>query len=129
MWSYIKKAINTNLSKALDVLIDETVGDNLDSASSTGTVHAKLKDLKANPSSIIKSIQRGTSSAPSPTSDTRTVTISSVDISKSVVLIDGLWSGSGNAPYLSAITSTSVSFLGLNLSDSRVFSWQVIEYV
>ena len=118
-WSEVKRAINTNLSKALNVLINEkhAATDNL-----INTVDANVDDLVSRLTSaragyldylnnstyglsairtlvnslktggtvpVIKSIQRGNvgyeSAATSKTS--RTITISSVNLSKSFVIL------------------------------------------
>ena len=50
-WAEVKK-INSNLDKPLDALIEEkaaanTVGTNADAANASGSVHAKIKELRA----------------------------------------------------------------------------------
>lgn len=106
MWPIIKKAVNSDLSTPLNTLINNVksivntvnstvntvkstvdtvktnVGSNADSASSTGSVHAKLKHIIANTG--IKSIQRGTI-ALFENESSRSVTISPVNINKTMV--------------------------------------------
>lgn len=86
--------------------------------------------------SAIKSIQRGVVTFPSD-SETVSITISSVDVSKTIVIIDGtsvLNSGLGvtHVPYLDSLTSTTLRLRTKKYSSSGnsyyPVSWQVVEY-
>lgn len=108
------------------------VGSDSDAASSTGSVHAKLKDLKANPSSVIKSVQRGVAN-PTATSNLA-ITLSSVNPAKCSVKLNGVWGADANGnwgvPYVVSLTSTTLTIgqTGPNGSNaSGQFSWEVEE--
>jgi hypothetical protein len=57
MWPIIKKAVNSDLSTPLNILIDSVktiantintnVGSNADTASATGSLHAKIKEIRS----------------------------------------------------------------------------------
>ena len=132
MWSYIKKAINSNISKTLDTLIDEVVGSEGDTSSTTGSVHAKIKALRNTPISPIKSIQRGTTSV----EGTIDVTISSVDMSKATVNLTTSYFNAGTnsikgtlRALLTSATNLQLEVDGAQLSGARTVTWEVIEYV
>ena len=107
MWSYIKKAINSDFSTPLNDRIDNH--------------------------SVIKSIQRGISTGNSNGSN-RSIAISQVEPTKCSINLEGSW-GSSNTfgqfmPRVSGITSTALTIAGpafSNAADS--FSWEVVEYV
>jgi hypothetical protein len=83
---------------------------------------------------VVKSVQRGVASG------NATITITNVDVSKSVIHLNGGASANvstastGRVPRVSAFTSTSITVneatYTTNLSgDTNVFySWQVVEY-
>jgi hypothetical protein len=127
------------------------VGSDSDSASTTGSVHAKIKDLKANPSSIIKSVQTGylsggSSLAAGSGEDARyiDITISSVNTSKCLIMFVGgrsdttatamsEVSASNTYKCTARLTSSTNLRIASNL-DTSSFSniagrWQIIEYV
>ncbi len=84
---------------------------------------------------IVKSVQRGTAAI---STKSVTIDISEVDISKAIVLLDGVGvnggssSTSGGAPHLSKFTSTALtiapSFSYASTTPTYSFSWQVIEF-
>lgn len=60
MWPIIKKAVNSDLSTPLNVLIDSVidaidtnVGSNANAASATGSLHAKIKELRNHFTNVI----------------------------------------------------------------------------
>ena len=60
MWPIIKKAVNSDLSTPLNVLIDSVidaidtnVGSNANAASATGSLHAKVKELRNHFTNVI----------------------------------------------------------------------------
>ena len=78
--------------------------------------------------SMINSIQRGTSTG-------GTITISNVNTSKIMVLLDGISLGNQNGiyalPYLSTVnssTSITIDASGYPTGQTQTFSWQVIEF-
>jgi hypothetical protein len=83
---------------------------------------------------IVKSVQRGVASG------NQTITISAVDVSRTIVLINGGQSANvnttsdGRVPRLSALTTTSftverATFSTTLSNDTNVdWSWQVVEY-
>ena len=145
-WAEIKKAINSNISKSLDVLITEKCNEllsKLNSVYNTVTVTGNIPS--------VKSVQRGKVNYVDGVS-TKTdgfiikpnfyatyydITINSVNMDKSIVFIDG------NAHYSSSINySSNYSFTLLNSNTIRVywynpsnstsdmsgFTWQIIEF-
>lgn len=109
--------------------VEANVGSNNDASSPYGSVHSKLKDIKANlGGSSIKSIQRGTYSMGSSTSGN--VTISSIEPSKSVLIVDSTIDNKDytNGVIISSLSRTSISFLRGNGFGNMNISWQVIEY-
>lgn len=125
-----------NLSSTVNT-INTNVGSNADASSATGSVHAKIKDIKNSlpPQSSIKSVQRGFHSGNTDTNNI-TINISSVDPSKCFVLIDssgGYYNNMAYEPVLVSLTATvltvtaSCYYTGSSYT-SRKFSWQVIEF-
>ena len=136
-WAEIKKAINSNISKSLDVLITEKCNElqgKLNSVYNTVTVTGNIPS--------VKSVQRGrVNSVYVPTKDDGLIiangytttyydfTINSVNMDKSIVFI------TGNA-YNSYYNNYTVELLNSNTirvywrgSDSMLgFTWQVIEF-
>ncbi|MCQ4935129.1 hypothetical protein [Anaerotignum propionicum] len=98
--------------------------------SSTNTANSKLNSLMNG--IIIKSVQKGVSSS-------QNISIASINPSKCIVLLDGIYSRTTrevtsagyhatfvdrvSAPYLNSITTTSI-----NVISEGTFSWQVIEF-
>ena len=120
------------------------LGTNSDSASSTGSAHAKLAQALANLSTLlgksiisqgsaIKSIQSGVHAGNTSTYDIP-ITISAVNPAKCMVILNPaaiyLNGNSHCVPMLKSLTSTqlTVSASG-NSSSSAQFSWQVIEFI
>ena len=121
-WAEIKKAINSNISKSLDVLITEKCNElqsKLNSVYNTVTVTGNIPS--------VKSVQRGFIDAFTGPS----ITISSVNVNKSIVIINGggFINGTNNItvypPCLSSLTSTSITIMGVY---NTAISWQVIEF-
>ena len=138
-WAEIKKAINSNISKSLDVLITEKCNElltKLNSVYNTVTVKGNIPS--------VKSVQRGKVNAVASVSTKDgfhingyqtyyyDITINPVNMDKSIVFIDG--SGLYNTYY-------NYSFILLNSNTIRVylfsgndhaylsgFTWQVIEF-
>ena len=111
-WAEIKKAINSNISKSLDVLITEKCNElltKLNSVYNTVTVKGNIPS--------VKSVQRGVIGN---SSEDFNITISSVNADKSIVLLDGPYPA-----YLVGITSTSITIRNFSNTNS---SWQVIEF-
>ena len=107
MWNYIKKAINSDLDTPLNDRIDNH--------------------------SVIKSIQRGTSTGNSDGSN-RSITISAVDPTKCSIRLEGSWGGTNSygqyMPRVSSIASTTLTIAGPGFAnDADSFSWEVVEYV
>ena len=128
-WAEIKKAINSNISKSLDVLIIEKSNEiltKLNSVYNTVTVKGNIPS--------VKSVQRGkVNYEPNvttlndgfhiiePYKAYKTFyydfTINSVNINKSIVILNGR--------SISLITFTSTNF---SVRSGYEFSWQVIEF-
>ena len=93
-----------------------------------------VKALSENGSSVIKSIQRGTITwAKSKISEM--VSISSVDVDKCIVLLDGSITGSysnlsTSSPILNSLTSKYLTIVINNASNTGTdkTSWQIIEF-
>jgi hypothetical protein len=126
IWAGIKKTLNTDLTTPLNTLIttarttittaisgvdtkvtttNTNLGAQADAASATGSLHAKVKELKnylAGKNIIaygtaIKSIQKGSISFPAGSSTSYSATISSVSTSKAFVILLGV-EGTGTDP-------------------------------
>lgn len=100
-----------------------SVGNTGDPASSTGTLHAKSLDIRnnmvvANGGSIIKSIQRGVTTA---ASGSITVTISAVNTGKAWINYDG------ESGYYAQLTNSTT--ITITATGGYIVSWEVIEYV
>jgi hypothetical protein len=114
-WAITKKAINSDLSTPLNVLIDDI------------------------PLTPIKTIQRGVSAFGASTDET-TVTINSVNTSKAKLTLLGVMVGSGSSGTstwtsnfgvtIRLTNSTTITMERVRNSDSaQRVSWEVIEYV
>ena len=150
-WGEIKK-INNDMSKPLDVLIEEKTGavNATGGTTTTGGIFAKLNKLLTDWTTtragkidsidtnvgtlmngrVIKSIQRGVAIAPSSTTEI-SVAFSEVNISKSMVILNGMFGSSASAAPL--LSSFSTNFMVLTpsisgISSSYKVSWQVIEF-
>jgi len=116
--------------------IDTNVGAKTDAASSTGSLHAKVKDVKSavstiagkniiNHGSAIKSIQRGTIQL-STSETSKTATISSVNTSKTMLNFLGVRAAGriytfrdpSEPNYLLAVANTGHHFVTLQLTSS-----------
>ena len=141
-WAEIKKAINSNISKSLDVLITEKSNEiltKLNSVYNTVTVKGNIPS--------VKSVQRGKVNyvgdvttkndgfiiyiGDDPYYDTYyyDFTINSVNMDKSIVFIDGnaRLSNSNNYSF-TLLNSNTIRVYWLNGSDMFGFTWQVIEF-
>ncbi|WP_031517463.1 hypothetical protein [Desulfofalx alkaliphila] len=111
IWAAIKKAVNSNLDTPLDSLIGQrtdaanssgsvhakikdvkaTVGDPGDSANANGTVHAKLRNIKQDIAnkSVVKSVQRGyfDKNIYHGSSEYELIPISPVNVDKSLIVL------------------------------------------
>ena len=125
-WAEIKKAINSNISKSLDVLITEKCNElqsKLNSIYNTVTVKGNIPS--------VKSVQRGYIKG----FDNRSwmeynITINNINVDKSIVIINGGGIASGARPgTLKGISSTSITIsVPYNANDYADLSWQVIEF-
>ena len=134
-WIGIKKSINSTLGtpddKPLNELLDNDIAE-LNKALSTL--------LKGGNVPIVKSVQRGVTNLPSGNSNI-TITIESVNVDKSIILVEG--SGyrqnsvsSLSSGYVYASVPLYISSFQSNLfvisrptsSDSTKVSWQVVEF-
>ncbi|TKI53550.1 hypothetical protein FC756_23270 [Lysinibacillus mangiferihumi] len=123
--------VNTNVNT-----LNTNVGTPTSSASSStsGNAHAKLNWLLTNLQTlvsgrVVKSIQRGMRSREEVPDDT--VSISTVDVSKTIVLLDGRKESSNGAVpvMLRSLSSTSFTVTSNVGGTSRYdYSWQVIEF-
>lgn len=131
-------AINTALdsvaqeSSVQDII--DSIGATTDSGGSAtaGTLMAKMNNMLGN-AGAVKSVQRGNTTFTS-ASTNKTVTISSVNLSKSILILTG--------GYTSHDTASSLSFSGHLYSSTRLYlycdtfssavehmlSWQVVEF-
>lgn len=104
-----------------------------DVASATGSLHAKVADIKANLG--VKSVQRGTVNFPtSGEGSPVTANISAVNVDKSVVLYGGVSIADSTATpdeYMGRVVltnSTTVTAYRGGLGEALSLSWQVIEF-
>jgi hypothetical protein len=122
--------------RALVTTITDSLGHSLglrgDAASSSGSVHAKLADLKANPGTVINSIQRGTIVISGASSATATIT--SVATSKTHLAFLGFHGQSGFSidAFFPRIELTNATTVTANRtyggSESTTVSYEVIEH-
>ena len=128
-WAEIKKAINSNISKSLDVLITEKCNElksKLNSVYSTVAVTGNIP--------FIKSIQRGIIDT-RPYVTTYSINISQINPDKSIVILYGSGTAvnrdTGRSPYLANLTDTALSIGIMDSVTSEYytnFSWEVIEF-
>ena len=139
-WAEIKKAINSNISKSLDVLITEKCNElqsKLNSVYNTVTVKGNIPS--------VKSVQRGkvnTGGADARIDDGfliahgvynwyKDFTINSVNMDKSIVFIDGTHNDSYNYSFTLLNSNTIRVYreetTNSNNNDMIGFTWQVIE--
>ena len=131
-WAKIKKSINSNISKSLDVLITEKCNElqsKLNSVYNTVTVTGNIPS--------VKSVQRGTTWFPDTSNNSVDITISSVNPDKSIVLLNEsgfVTCSSKGAGYnliavLSNLQSTTITISTGSCDAYRdIVSWQVIEF-
>jgi hypothetical protein len=133
----------------LENTINTNVGSNADASSATGSVHAKLQDIKAQfpipASSPIKSVQKVlfTPSPPVGTNPyTYNVTISAVNLAKCEFVVGGcMWAynssvGYGSissCPYYYVSSSGTTVTIGFQTEPTEIFAYgqgslQVIEF-
>lgn len=143
----IVDTINSRLTATRATYIDNihscTVTNN--TASSTGTLSQKLSyiintgtPVTSLSGKIIKSVQRGVSGEEGEPSGTLSISISSVDPNKCLVILDNSVSKSGqdyhatHSAYLKSLTSNTLTvgtnYLSSGLDYGYLFSWQVIEF-
>ena len=138
-WAEIKKAINSNISKSLDVLITEKCNElqsKLNSVYNTVTVTGNIPSVKG--------VQRGLSLGGNMTTyddlSNRKVfyidiTINAVNTSKSIVNVSGFVNVNNNDYVYMLLNSTTIRVYfdtaGPSFSGSRVvapFTWEIIEF-
>ena len=137
-WAEIKKAINSNISKSLDVLITEKSNEiltKLNSVYNTVTVKGNIPS--------VKSVQRGKVKYADGIStkddgfiiipDAHTfyydITINSVNMDKSIVFIDGNeMSNNYNNYSFTLLNSNTIRVYWASQSIMIGFTWQVIEF-
>ncbi len=136
-WAHVK-TINSDFTKPIDKLVTTELGKRTDGAGSTGTstmfswIKAIYNYVTTTNKSVIKSVQRGAITWTGDAS-TKTVSFSAVDVTKTFVILNGNVNSnesSGISCYLSAITPTSIT-VGINCissTNTKVISWQVIEF-
>jgi hypothetical protein len=125
------------------------VGSNADASSSAGSVHAKIKELRAtllakniiNYGSAIKSIQRGTI-ALSTSQTSNTATITAVTTTKAVALllgvtgssaqVSGEWSGLAEGHLFARVSLTNATTVtanrGIHYSSTLTVGYVVVEF-
>ena len=137
-WAEIKKAINSNISKSLDVLITEKCNELLTKLNSVYNTVSVVGNIPS-----VKSVQRGKVNYVASASTVNDgfsiadrdgtcyydITINSVNMDKSIVFIDG---------NTSFYTMINYNFILLNSNTIRVYwygdshtngiTWQVIEF-
>ena len=146
-WAEVGKAINTNLNKALNVLIDEkhTATDALINSKHT-TTDALINSLKTGGSvPIVKSVQRGRSTAVTTGSTSvsnLTISISQINAKKAIAILnfgDYSWYsadssgqfggvGPGYGFTLSDTALTIYNHQASNNYGTTACSWQVNEF-
>jgi len=135
MWGAIKKVINSNLNKSLDILIQEKATetnskiDNRASQTSVDSINTNVGTLLNG--RTVKSVQSGV--ATSSITEPITVSHSSVNVSKSIILLNGsnnVGAGDGYAamPYVMSKNSTNFVFGFPFTNTTYPISWQVIEF-
>jgi len=139
MWGAIRRAINNNFAEPLNVLINRLIGGVSDVANPNGNVMQRLRSIAnslntaADNTNIILSqvstsgarvnmrVQRGVAHAPLTTGGTWTVTIASVDMSRSFLVI------SPN-PMVTRATFTTATTLTVTFTGNTSADWQVISF-
>ena len=134
-WAEIKKAINSNLSKTLDKLITEKATEIINSITSNNSLlnnstyglsalKTAVNTVNTNVTTgnipVVKSVQRGISRGGG------TIYISSVNVNKSIVLLNG--DGLSDSMGMSLPTLDSITPGTITIRASNSVSWQVIEF-
>lgn len=109
-----------NLSAIFAKLITD-LGARADAASATGSLHAKVKDIKDNPPSVINSIQRGTTGSAG-------ATITSVNTAKSSLAHLGGSAPTDNYQHICQIALASATSVTVATISTATVSWEVVEY-
>lgn len=136
MLEYMAKYLDTNLTTLLNTVLAnasvqgviDRIGatTDTDGTSTAGTVMGKLNGLIA--SNGIKSIQRGNYS-PSTASTTLNISISPVNIQKSILIFSFVnWTSSGTMVDTVTLNSSSISINTSSSYKSTAIFWQVIEF-
>ena len=125
-WAEIKKAINSNISKTLDALIIEKASDELSKINSISNIVTVAGNIKA-----VKSVQRGTITLTEHSFGITSITISSINPDKSVVLLSGSLPYDTDClqPYPYSLRANNID-IGLESYPDydQIISWQVIEF-
>ena len=128
-WAEIEKAINSNISKSLDVLITEKANElqsKLNSVYNTVTVTGNILSVKSVQRGYIKPIQDDVYSWLE-----YNITINNINVDKSIVIINGGGSNVNGLKQgtLKGISSTSITIsVPYGASAYSDLSWQVIEF-
>ena len=126
-WAEIKKAINSNISKSLDVLITEKCNElqsKLNSVYNTVTVTGNIPSVKSVQRGYINPIKGGEFVE-------YNITINNINVDKSIVIING---GGGTVDSVKPGTLKGISSTSITISVPYVYnkyndlSWQVIEF-
>ena len=122
----IKNVLNSTAGTAGLKTLDKIIEEKVNSAVSKITANGGIK--------VVKSVQRGVVQP----ALKATVTINSINVNKSIVILNGTWEGDSSyeytLPILSNLTSTSLKiFNSYDNDDGRrasafFVSWQVIEF-
>ena len=127
-WAEIKKAINSNISKSLDVLITEKANElqsKLNSVYNTVTVTGNIPSVKSVQRGYIKPIRN----RDNPYWLEYNITINNINVDKSIVIINGGGYGSSlPSGTLKGISSTSITILISPAGNNANLSWEVIEF-
>ena len=141
-WAEIKKAINSNISKSLDVLITEKCNElqsKLNSVYNTVTVTGNIPSVKSVQRGKVNCVTRiatkndGFSISYEPTyTYYYDITINSVNMDKSIIFIDGNTPNNNCNNYsfilLNSNTIRVYWYINNTISDMYGFTWQVIEF-
>lgn len=109
--------------------IKASVGATTDAANATGSVHAKLRDIKANLG--VKSLQRGTVTGVAVgASSGASIPVSSVNPLKSDIKVygDATMGTGGGDPYVVSFDGTTLILKANSYNGGTLVSWQIVEY-
>ena len=137
-WAEIKKAINSNISKSLDVLITEKANElqsKLNSVYNTVTVKGNIPSVKSvqrgkvNYTQSTHSNDDGFSIGTDPSyTHYYDFTINPVNMDKSIVFIDGNSASSYNNYSFTLLNSNTIRVYWFSDRNMFGFTWQVIEF-